>query len=221
DSPAGPTTGAAAQLPPPHVRSSQQRRCSKVGLFSNRREEQLAFWQHTVGLPFDHIGKLGRGMQQHRRHMNGSILKMNHARDRLPGAPASAILELRIARSGLSTAQSLADPDGNHVMRVPTGAEGIVGIGVVLKVSDLAVSDHFYVNVMGCLREGEGVWRCGDTLLIARERGPVANIGGLRAPGFRYLASKSGIAPPNMPVSWLASPTSHLRLLIDVWSSSA
>jgi lactoylglutathione lyase len=58
--------------------------------------------------------------------MNGSILKMNHARDRLPPAPASAILELRIARSGLSTAQSLADPDGNRVMLVPPGAEGIV-----------------------------------------------------------------------------------------------
>jgi hypothetical protein len=54
-------------------------------------------------------------------------------------------------------------------------------------VSDLVVSDNFYVNVMGCLREGEDVWRCGDTLLIAGERLPVANIGALRAPGFRYL----------------------------------
>jgi lactoylglutathione lyase len=158
-----------------------------VGLFSNRREEQLAFWQQTVGLPFDHIGKLGGGVQQHRHHMNGSILKMNHSRDPLPAAPASAILELRIARSGLPAAQSLADPDGNRVMLVPPGVDGVVGIGLVLRVSDLLASDHFYVNVMGCLREGEGVWRWGDTLLIAGERGPVANIEELRAPGFRYL----------------------------------
>ena len=55
-----------------------------VGLFSTKRDEQLAFWQQTVGLPYDHMGKLGGGMQQHRHHMNGSILKMNHSRDPLP-----------------------------------------------------------------------------------------------------------------------------------------
>jgi lactoylglutathione lyase len=40
---------------------------------------------------------------------------------------------------------------------------------------------------MGCVREGEGLWRWGDTLLIAGERGPAPNIGELPAPGFRYL----------------------------------
>src|SRR6516225_4504413 len=127
-----------------------------VGLFSHRREEQLAFWQQTVGLPFDHIGKLGGGVQQHRHHMNGSILKINHTRDPLPAAPASAILELRIARSGLPAAQSLVDPDGNRVMLVPPVADGVVGICVVLKVSDLVASDDFYVNAMGCLRRARG-----------------------------------------------------------------
>src|SRR5262245_53956330 len=120
--------------------------------------------------------------------MNGSILKMNHARDPLPAVPASAIMELRIARSGLTAAQPFADPDGNRVTLMPPGADGIVGIGVVLKVSDLAASDHFYVNVTGFVREGEGLWRCGDTLFDrGRARGPVANIEKLRAPGFRYL----------------------------------
>ena len=37
-----------------------------VGLFSNKRNEQLAFWQQTVGLPYDHMGKVGGGVQQHR-----------------------------------------------------------------------------------------------------------------------------------------------------------
>ena len=32
-----------------------------IGLFSTKRDEQLAFWQHTVGLPYDHMGKLGGG----------------------------------------------------------------------------------------------------------------------------------------------------------------
>ena len=46
-----------------------------IGLFTNRREAQLAFWQQRVGLEFDHLGKLGRGLHQLRHHMNGSIMK--------------------------------------------------------------------------------------------------------------------------------------------------
>ena len=71
-----------------------------IGLFSNKRDEQLAFWQHTVGLAYDHVGKLGGGVQQHRHHMNGSILKMNHARDPLPALAPSGIVGLQIAREG-------------------------------------------------------------------------------------------------------------------------
>ena len=34
-----------------------------VGLFSTKRDEQLAFWQQTVGLAYDHMGKLGGGVR--------------------------------------------------------------------------------------------------------------------------------------------------------------
>src|SRR5437660_341130 len=93
-----------------------------VGLFSTKRDEQLAFWQQTVGLPYDHMGKLGAGMQQHRHHMNGSILKMNHSRNALPAAPPSGIVGLEIAREGLRAPQALSDPDGNKVTLVAKGA---------------------------------------------------------------------------------------------------
>ena len=73
-----------------------------IGLFSNICEAQLAFWQQTVGLPYDHMGKVGGGVQQHRHHMNGSILKMNHARDPLPAIAPSGIIGLQIAREGLA-----------------------------------------------------------------------------------------------------------------------
>src|SRR4029450_4932496 len=76
-----------------------------IGLFSTRRDEQLAFWQHTVGLAYDHMGKLGGGMQQHRHHMNGSILKMNHSRHPLPEAPPSGLLGLQIAKEGVAGQQ--------------------------------------------------------------------------------------------------------------------
>ena len=86
-----------------------------VGLFSTKRDEQLAFWQQTVGLAYDHMGKLGGGTQQHRHHMNGSILKMNHSRAALPAAAPSLIIGLEIAREGLRASQALADPDGKAI----------------------------------------------------------------------------------------------------------
>ena len=61
-----------------------------VGLFTNARAAQLNFWQHTIGLEFDHLGKLGRGVHQLRHHVNGSILKINHARNTLPRNTLSA-----------------------------------------------------------------------------------------------------------------------------------
>ena len=80
--------GHAMDLAKPHL---------DIGLFSNQRDAQLAFWQTTVGLAYDHMGKLGGGMQQHRHHMNGSILKVNHARAPLQPAPPSGLVGLRIA----------------------------------------------------------------------------------------------------------------------------
>src|SRR5882757_8443060 len=108
-----------------------------VGLFSTNRDEQLAFWQQTVGLPYDHMGKVGGGVQQHRHHMNGSILKMNHSRQPLPEAPPSGIVGLQIAKDGLAVPQALSDPDGNRVTLVPRsangGTDGVQGIAILLR----------------------------------------------------------------------------------------
>ncbi|MDP7545956.1 MAG: VOC family protein, partial [Alphaproteobacteria bacterium] len=82
-----------------------------IGLYTNQREEQLAFWQGRIGLEFDHLGKLGGGVHQLRHHMNGSILKINHARGPLPDLAPSGYRRLLIARPGLEAVQSLADPD--------------------------------------------------------------------------------------------------------------
>ncbi len=32
-----------------------------IGLYTNRSQAQLGFWQGEVGLEFDHLGKLGAG----------------------------------------------------------------------------------------------------------------------------------------------------------------
>src|SRR5439155_24075360 len=127
-----------------------------VGLFSTKRDEQLAFWQQTVGLPYDHMGKLGGGMQQHRHHMNGSILKMNHSRGALPVLAPSGIVGLQIARDGLIEPKPLADPDGNKVTLVPKGHDGVAGIAVLLKGNDPAAHDRLWTHATQYQRVGEG-----------------------------------------------------------------
>ena len=158
-----------------------------VGLFSNKRDEQLAFWQHTVGLPYDHMGKLGGGMQQHRHHMNGSILKMNHARQALPPLAPCGIVGLEIARAGLAKPQPLADPDGNKVTLVPKSQNGVDGIAVLLKVNDPAQHDRFWTEAMQFERAGEGRYRCGDSLIVVAQQGKVERTAEWRGPGYRYL----------------------------------
>jgi catechol 2,3-dioxygenase-like lactoylglutathione lyase family enzyme len=159
-----------------------------VGLFSNKRDEQLAFWQETVGLPYDHMGKVGGGVQQHRHHMNGSILKMNHSRDPLPDVPPSGIVGLEIARDGLKAQLKLADPDGNSVSLVPKGSNGVEGIAILLKVNDPAAHDRFWTHAMQFERAGEGRYRCGDSLVVVAERGPVERRGAQwHGPGYRYM----------------------------------
>jgi hypothetical protein len=158
-----------------------------VALFSNRRDEQLAFWQQTVGLTYDHKGKVGGGVQQHRHHMNGSILKMNHARDPLPPIAPSGIIGLQIARDGLAAPRTFSDPDGNKVTLVPKGQDGVEGIAIVLRVTDPAAHDRFWTHAMQYERVGEGRYRCGDSLIVIAEQGKVVPRGGQwRGPGWRY-----------------------------------
>lgn len=158
-----------------------------IGLFSTKRDEQLAFWQQTVGLPYDHMGKLGGGMQQHRHHMNGSILKMNHSRAGLPAAPPSGIVGLEIAREGLAGRQALSDPDGNRVTLVPEGAGGVRGIAILLRVNDPLQHERFWTEAMQFERVGDGRYRCGDSLVVIAEQGKVERTKEWRGLGYRYM----------------------------------
>ena len=159
-----------------------------VALFSNKRDEQLAFWQQMVGLPYDHMGKVGGGVQQHRHHMNGSIFKMNHARDPLPAVAPSGIVGLEVARAGLAERRDLADPDGNKVTLVPKGEGGVEGIAVLLRVNDREAHDRFWTHAMQFERVAAGRYRCGDSLVVVVEQGKVQHRGQQwRGPGYRYL----------------------------------
>ena len=60
-----------------------------VGLFTNSLGPMLEFWQQQVGLPFEEVMATGGGSQQHRHAFGGGVLKINHVRDPLLGAPPS------------------------------------------------------------------------------------------------------------------------------------
>jgi len=158
-----------------------------IGINTNRTEEQLAFWQTDVGLPFEELLAVGPGLRQHRHGMNGSVFKLNSARDPLPDNPPAGYRELRIARRGLDALVHLVDVDGNRVTLVPSGYEGIEGIAVRLAVRDPDAHRRFYAEALELEEVRPGVFRCGDSLLVC-EVDPAAPADASRQGiGYRYI----------------------------------
>lgn len=158
-----------------------------VGLFTAAFDPQRSFWTETVGVTYDHMLKLGGGMQQHRFDVHGSVLKVNHARDPMAPTPSSGIVGVRIARVGLSAPRALQDPDGNRVTLVPPGHEGVVGIEIELRVNDRAAHEQFWREVMQFESAAKGVYRCGDSQVRVIEEARVDRADTWRAPGWRYM----------------------------------
>ena len=166
-----------------------------IGLFSNARDAQLQFWQQRVGLPFDHLGKLGGGIQQHRHVLGDAILKMNHARDPLPAIPAGGLAALYLFGS-IAHPEAWADPDGNRVECWPlaAGCGGRYGMSIASPAP--ARLARFYGVTLG-LREcalaasappAEACFAHGDgRIFITPATADWAPSPDWRGPGFRYL----------------------------------
>jgi lactoylglutathione lyase len=158
-----------------------------VGVFTNRTDDMLAFWQGEVGLPFEEMLPIGGGLRQHRHAMNGSVFKLNSARDPLGEEPLSGYRELRIARAGLPSPRTLTDPDGNRVTLVPQGVSSIVGIEVVLAVRDEGAFHAFYGDALQLERAAERSYRCGDSLLTFAHDPGAVEAGRMTARNYRYI----------------------------------
>ena len=142
------------------------------GLTTGDIEPMLRFWQGEVGLPFDHLLKIRRGLDQHRHDALGSVIKINHTEAPPTEGPPTGYRELYIAREGLAAPKPLVDPDGNRVTLVPPGWRGIGQIGVRLAVRDLAAHRRFYTKALGLMEEpwdGGAAFRGGESLLIVEE----------------------------------------------------
>jgi len=158
-----------------------------VGLFTNNEQPMLDFWQRQVGLPFEETLSLGGGVRQHRHAMNGSVLKLNAARDPLNDAPPNVYRELTIARPGIAAPTLLIDPDGNRIVLTPQGHDGVTGIRVRMAVRDAAAFHRFFGVAMQFENVAVNTYRCGDSLVTFAEDESAVRTEPMRAPGFRYL----------------------------------
>ena len=158
-----------------------------VGIYTNQREVQLAFWQEQVGLPFEELLKVGGGVHQLRHNLIGSVFKLNHVRSPLnPGH--SGYRQLVIAKDGLETVTELNDPDGNRVRLVPKGWQGVEQIGMVLAVSDVEKFQTFYRDVLQInqVSDNQFSWGATQFFIEQAESAPSGSNMGEEF-GFQYL----------------------------------
>ncbi len=122
--------------------------CLDVGVFTNRLDEMLAFWQDTVGLTFDHMLPLGGGVRQHRHDFETAILKLNHTRAELSPRSLGGYRRLIIGKAGLAEPVDLIDPDGNPVRLVAKGQGGLDHWAIEVST---ASKDRFLYHYETCL----------------------------------------------------------------------
>jgi lactoylglutathione lyase len=157
-----------------------------VGLYTNRRDAMLDFWQRQAGVPFDELLRVGGGSHQLRHRIGNSILKINHVRDALPAVPAAGYRHLTIARADVAAPIDLVDPDGNALSLVPPGHRGVTQLEIAIAVRDLAATRAFYRDALALEETPDGRFRCGESL-IALTQDPGATLDpAMRGVGFRY-----------------------------------
>jgi lactoylglutathione lyase len=165
--------------------------CLDVGVFTNRLDEMLAFWQQEVGLPFDHMLPLGGGLRQYRHDHQGSVFKLNHSRDPLPPRTEGGYLRLIIARNDVTAPTELTDPDGNHVLLVPPRHDGITQWAIEVATPSRKSFLAFYHDALSLpvAETHPCAVHCGRSLILGHVDADLAartDSSEMRCIGFRY-----------------------------------
>jgi hypothetical protein len=116
-----------------------------VGLYTNSRDQSLAFWGNQARLAYSELLAVGKGVQQHRHRIGQSVLKINHSREPLIAAKPGGIRAITLHTSlhikgdevNEEELQRLEDPDGNVVFLPRAGERVPDRLTVHLTVSDL------------------------------------------------------------------------------------
>lgn len=128
------------------------------------------------------------GIQQHRHHLAGAVLKMNHVRDPLPAMPPAGFHELQIVVDGVSEAQALTDPDGNHVTLLPRANATIKTYGLVIQVNNPARHAQFFTQALGFVEIDPNVFQHGTARIILHAAStPISSVTDWCGPEFRYI----------------------------------
>ncbi len=157
------------------------------GLYTNQLDSMLEFWQGAPGLTYQELLKTGGGNHQHRHGRHGSVFKLNHVRDPLPDAPPSGYVEWRIADPGRTEAEALCDPDGNRVLLVPSGNDGVERLGVHLAVRNESDHHRFLGRTLGLEKIGPSHYLAGDSVLSFERSDRAPADATLKARGYRYI----------------------------------
>jgi len=169
------------------------------GMFTNNPEAMHGFYSGQLGLKFEGTVPMGTKFKLSRYILNGSVLKLWHATDPLPPRAAAGFKSLTIADPKATAQRTISDPDGNQLLFVPTGDNHVDQIEFQLGVSDVALSESFYGDVLGAERIAGGRYRLGQTIVsLNADSGarrvkteplgnPLDAVAAMAGVGFRYL----------------------------------
>jgi catechol 2,3-dioxygenase-like lactoylglutathione lyase family enzyme len=169
------------------------------GMFTNQPEAMHNFYTGELGLKFEGTTPMGPKFKLSRYDLNGSVLKLWHATDPLPPRAGAGYKTLTVADPKASAARTISDPDGNRLVFVPAGHDGVDQIEFQIGVSDVASCERFYSELPDAQRIAGGRYRLGQTILSlsadasARpiKTEPIANpldaVVAMSGLGFRYL----------------------------------
>ncbi len=154
-----------------------------VGIYTDRADEARAFYEGELGLTYNHLLKVGRGVHQHRLDLeDGGVLKLNDSRDPLAEEPSGYV---GLAIVGASPREA-RDPDGLPV-DVVEKLDGETRVAITVASADPDAHDRWFADGLGATRLGDGRYAIGSSLIVVLDRPDQPRAGGLNARGLRYL----------------------------------
>lgn len=164
--------------------------CLDIGLSSHVSDGAPEFWEHTVGLPVDHVLPIAPGHKQFRYFAGQSVVKVNVTDTPPPDAPKSGYRSLWLPGAAGAPARTLTCPSGAEVRLVAPGTEGLVETAILMAVVHPERHCRFFGEALGFERVqwsgGMGV-RAGKTLLLFEKGADVAPEAGIAGRGWRYI----------------------------------
>lgn len=160
--------------------------CFDVGYFTDNRDAMLSFWRDDIGLDFEEPVEFNNGLTQYRHALGDSVIKINTSRDPIT-RPPTGYCELLVAKPGCTVVETVTDPDGNTIRFVPPGEYGVHGLGIRLRVRDVAAHETFFRDTMKFERISEHSFRSGNSIILLERDERSETAGHWVNLGFRYF----------------------------------